>query len=431
LTEVTAFAQQPAPEAPARNTTPLPLRQRHTDLPTGTLVGAHYQVEGKLGEGAMGAVYAAIHLGLGKRVAIKVIAPKLCVDPSAIERFEQEARTVAQLAHPAIVDVSNIGVLSDGRSYFVMEWLHGEDLRARLDRGPLTLHEALDILAQIAEALDAAHRRGVIHRDLKPENTFLVNLGRGRPMVKLLDFGLAKLAGSDDVRVAKTSSGQLLGTPYYMSPEQCRGRGVDHRTDIYALGCMAYELVCGTVPFDADNAAELIAMHLHTEPPRPSALRSPIPRDLDALLRSMIDKDADRRPTVADAEKVIYAVRRAFTDQVWSEAAPRRRGLIAGLAAGIVVALIAIVAVATSSDEQSYDERDTPDALLVPDAAVPAYPDAGAVAVPDAQPDAAPRSVRVRPRPRTKTKPRKPPVTKPKPRNPRDETVDPFRRRSP
>jgi serine/threonine protein kinase len=267
-----------------------------------------YEIEGKIGEGAMGAVYRAVHPTIGKHVAVKIMNAKLCDDLGAIERFTREARSVAAIRHPGIVDVFGFGTLQDGRAYLIMEWLDGISLGARLEHGQFTQDEALDVLDQIARALEAAHDKGITHRDLKPDNVFLQRVARERPVVKLLDFGLAKLA-DEDGRIARTQTGQLLGTPVYMSPEQCRAKGVDHRTDIYALGCIAYALICGRVPFNADNTAELIAAHLSELPPIPRSLFPAIPPQLDGLLFAMLAKDPARRPTLQQIRRTIATVR--------------------------------------------------------------------------------------------------------------------------
>ncbi len=227
-----------------------------------------YEVEAKVGEGAMGTVYRAIHPQIGKHVAIKVMTTKVFGESEAVKRFVGEARAVAAIEHPGIVDVFGFGRIPDGRTYLVMEWLDGQSLAARVAQGDLPEIEACEIIRQIARALEAAHAKGIIHRDLKPENVFLRTVDDERPTVKLLDFGLAKSINKEDVaNVAKTRSGQMLGTPLYMSPEQCKNKGVDQRTDIYALGCMCYELLVGRTPYDADNVAEIITAHLVGEPP--------------------------------------------------------------------------------------------------------------------------------------------------------------------
>jgi serine/threonine-protein kinase len=278
-----------------------------SELVHGTRVG-EYEIEAKIGEGAMGTVYRAVHPAIGRHVAIKVMTPKLFDEPESIKRFVAEARAVAAIRHPGIVDVFGFGRLPDNRTYLVMEWLDGSSLAARIQQGPIPLDEACDMLRQIARALEAAHSKGIIHRDLKPENVFIHHIDDEKPQCKLLDFGLAKVENKEDGLVAKTRTGQLLGTPLYMSPEQCKSKGVDHRTDIYALGCMAYEMLCGKVPFDRDNVAELISAHLVSEPPKPSDLKPEIHPILDKLLLQMIAKNPDERPTLAEVRKTISRV---------------------------------------------------------------------------------------------------------------------------
>ena len=254
----------------------------------GEMIG-EYRVESLLGEGGMATVFAAVHPLISKRAAIKVLSKRLCADPHAVERFLQEARTVNQIGHPNIVDVFAFGTLPDGRSYFVMEWLPGETLAARLLRGPLDFQTSLEVLCQVCEALEAAHEKRIIHR-------YLVD-GRAQaaPAVKLLDFGIAKLVDSD-VTVPRTRSGVTMGTAGYMSPEQARGRALDDRTDVYALGAMAYEMLLGRLPFVGESGIDILALHLTEPPPSPRELWPEIPPVLERLLLAMLEKSAARRP---------------------------------------------------------------------------------------------------------------------------------------
>jgi serine/threonine-protein kinase len=279
------------------------------ELVRGTEIG-EYRIEGKIGEGGMGVVYAAIHPLIGKRAAIKVMNPALCTDPLSVERFVQEARSVNQIGHPNIVDVFSFGALGDGRSYFVMEWLAGASLADRLDDG-VPVAEAIEILDQIADALEAAHEKGVVHRDIKPDNVFLVALRGNRQTVKLLDFGIAKLADDGGTGVRKTSTGQMIGTPGYMSPEQARRKFVDHRTDIYALGCMAFELFTGQLPFDADNPMDIIMQHMSDPPPRLTTIRPDLPEVLERTVLGMLEKDPAKRPALADVRAELDVARAA------------------------------------------------------------------------------------------------------------------------
>lgn len=294
-------------------------REGFHELPAGTIVGDNYEIETRLGAGAMGEVYAARHMKLGKRVAVKIIGKRLSEDAAAIERFAMEARALAQIQHPAIVAVEHVGELTDGRAFFIMEFLRGQSLFERLQHGRLSLSEALRVIDQIARGLDAAHTEGIIHRDLKPENTFLVHLPGEEPLVKIVDFGLSKLAADradEDQRAERTQSGVAIGTPMYMSPEQMRGQGVDYRTDVYALGCVAYELLLGEPPFpQARTAPELFAAHLAESPPLPRAIWPDIQPQLDLVLFAMLAKDPAHRPTLAQVRSVIADVRTGSNSQ--------------------------------------------------------------------------------------------------------------------
>jgi len=271
-------------------------------LEAGTVLG-EYRIEGQIGEGGMGVVYAAVHPLIGKRAAVKVLKAELCRSAFNVERFIDEARIVNQIGHPNIVDVFAFGQTTDGRSYFVMEWLKGESLRARIARSRLDLDEICEVIRPLARALEAAHEQGVIHRDLKPDNIFLVELRGEVPRVKLLDFGIAKLA-REEHRMERTATGAMVGTPQYIAPEQAKGYSIDHRVDIYALGGILFELLTGRSPFVADNAMEMVAKHLMEAPPRPSTLTY-VPPELDDLVLRMLSKDPDGRPTLAEVATVI------------------------------------------------------------------------------------------------------------------------------
>ena len=282
-------------------------------LEPGTIVG-EYRVERKLGDGGMASVYGATHPLIGKKAAIKVMSPTLSADAAAVARFALEARAVNRIGHPNIVDVFSFGRLSDGRSYFVMEWLQGETLYERMwkQHGPLPLNDVVNILDQICDALEATHEKGIIHRDLKPANVFLCPVRGRQDVVKLLDFGVAKLAHHDSSS-RWTSAGCVVGTPEYISPEQARGKNVDARTDLYALGVIAYEMVLGRQPFLSDNPADAIQMNLCATPPRPSILWKQIPRPLETLLMRLLAKDSDERATLAEVRATLAALRPTVT----------------------------------------------------------------------------------------------------------------------
>ncbi len=269
-----------------------------SDLAPGTLVG-EYRIEGKLGEGAFGAVYRAVHPMIGKAAAIKVIGRSLSHDPQMVSRFVAEARAVNQIRHRNIIDVFGFGVVPDGRHYYAMELLEGMTFDSYLKaHGRLALADALPILRGIARALDAAHAKGIFHRDLKPENVFLVLDDDGPPQPKLLDFGIAKLTQPGEA-THKTKTGAAMGTPYYMSPEQCRGLDVDGRTDVYAFGVMAFEVLTGTLPFESASALDLLMMHLNEPVPRASDRHPELGTAFDAVFARAMAKDKEARPTLA------------------------------------------------------------------------------------------------------------------------------------
>jgi serine/threonine-protein kinase len=267
----------------------------------------NYQLESIIGEGGMGVVYLARHVTLGRPAAVKVLHPELSTNQSIVTRFFNEARAATAVRNPGIVEVFDFGFLDDRSAYIVMEYLDGESLGARMQRGRSALGATLTIVRAIARALQAAHEQGIVHRDLKPDNVFLVpdpELPTGE-RVKLLDFGIAKLAGNDER--SHTRTGTVMGTPTYMAPEQCRGSGrVDHRADLYALGCVAYEMLCGRPPFLADGPGDVFARHLYF-PPLPLRSHHPeLPAEIDAFVLWLLEKDPAARP--ATAADVIRAV---------------------------------------------------------------------------------------------------------------------------
>jgi serine/threonine-protein kinase len=265
-------------------------------LQPGTKIG-EYQIERELGRGGMGAVYAAHHPIIGKRVAIKVLDASFSRDGGLVQRFLDEARAVNKIGHPNIIDVFSFGQLPDGRQYFVMEFLEGETMAAWLGRGRPDIAEARRLLLQVCEALEAAHREGIIHRDLKPENLWIARPKHGEPFMKVLDFGIAKLV-EPEAATNITKTGTIMGTPQYMSPEQCTGRGVDHRTDVYSLGVIMFQIFCGRLPFDDGSVAEIMSAHLTKAPPRPGEFAAISP-GMESLLLSCLDKNPANRPASA------------------------------------------------------------------------------------------------------------------------------------
>jgi serine/threonine protein kinase len=269
----------------------------------------NYKITAKLGEGGMGVVYLAEHPVIGKKVAMKAIHPELSKNSDVVSRFVTEAKAVNQIGHEHIVDIADFGNTSDGEFYFVMEYLQGESLSDRLRREHrLAPASALSITGQIANALNASHEQGIIHRDLKPENIFLcVNRGPGRDFVKVLDFGLAKLTLSDQKVSHKTRTGSVMGTPYYMSPEQCEGKiEIDHRADIYSLGVLLFEMLTGKVPFGGDGYGEIIVKHVTMPPPSVRSINEELTEELDLILYRALAKDRDQRfQTMSEFEEAL------------------------------------------------------------------------------------------------------------------------------
>lgn len=289
------------------NPAPSPGEAANAELWPGFLVDG-YVIERKLGAGGMGMVYGAQHQQHGRRAAIKVLGQQFCKDPHVVQRFEQEARLVNEIHHPNIVDIFHFGELPDGRKFLAMEWLVGESLSDRIDRGPVHPAEAIEILDGIADALEAVHARAIVHRDLKSDNVYLTSV-EGQQRIKLLDFGLAKLSANDPRAITKTKTGIIVGTPHYMAPEQARGRPVDHRTDVYALGVLSYKVLTGRLPFSG-QPIDLLVHHLKTPPPSPSAAIPTIPEGLSAMVVRMMAKNPDERPSLADLRRGFAALRR-------------------------------------------------------------------------------------------------------------------------
>ena len=271
----------------------------------GQVLGGRYRVTSLLGSGGMGAVYRAEHTELKKTVALKVLNQEMAGHREAAKRFEREAMVSAQIQHPNVVSATDSGRLPDGSLYLVLEYIAGHSLRELLEREQrLPPPRALWIGAQIAEALGAAHGQGVVHRDLKPGNVMLLAPDQQPETVKVLDFGLARVA-SEGRGEQLTRTGSVFGTPEYMSPEQARGEIVDHRADLYALGVMLYELLSGKQPFVAPELVAVLIKHIQ-EPPPP--LPADVPEPIARYVMSLLDKDPNRRPS--DARQVAKALRR-------------------------------------------------------------------------------------------------------------------------
>ena len=390
-----------------------------------------YVITRKIGEGGMGTVWVGEHTLLGRRAAIKVLLPEYTSREEIVQRFFNEARAVTAIADPGIVQVFDFGY-NAGSAYIVMELLEGEPMDARLRRigrfEPLT---AIRLMTQIATSLGAAHAKNVIHRDLKPENIFIVGdpAVTGGERTKILDFGIAKLAG-DEASKVKTRTGMMMGTPVYMSPEQCRGAGsIDARSDIYTLGCVLFTMLCGRPPFEAEATGDLIIMHVRDAPPAPSQFERSVIPELDALMARCLQKDPNHRfQNTGELVQALHAVEAAMlgasahrhptpapydaqtriapgtyppghpspttlslASGQGAEPARRRGGLIAGLVIGVALVGGGVVALVAghgkTSDASAAKTNDTPATgsdLATGSNAVGAAPaDAQAVAMPE------------------------------------------------
>jgi eukaryotic-like serine/threonine-protein kinase len=387
----------------------------------------NYNVVSKIGEGGMGVVYLARHVTLGRPAAIKVLHPSLSSNQDMVTRFFNEARAATAVRNPGIVEVFDFGRLEDGSAYIVMEYLEGESLGARIRRGRMSVAVTMTIVRAIARALQAAHEQNIIHRDLKPDNVILVpdpELASGE-RVKLLDFGIAKLAPVSG-EISQTRTGMVMGTPTYMAPEQCRGAGsVDHRADLYALGCVAYQMMGGQPPFVSDGAGDLIARHLYFQPAPLRSLRPEIPADVDDLVLWLLQKDPAARPaTAADlvgaidklaaasvpgvmqtqpptrfsavslapvVETTLRGAASAVALSAGGAPKPRRTLLVGGIAAGVIaVAAMLLIVVRGQNDREPGP---APVAVSAPVDHGPAPPAAPPPAAPVTPPDPAPAVV--------------------------------------
>jgi serine/threonine-protein kinase len=263
----------------------------------GEIFEGRFEILSLVSVGGVGAVYKARHTHMNKTVAIKVLLPSLGLDDADLLRFEQEARTASNLTHSNIVSIFDFGIATDGNAYLVMEYLDGCNLDDLIEQeGHLNPDLFHRIFSQVCDALHHAHRRGVVHRDIKPSNIMLIDTEETSCVVKLVDFGLAKLI-APELQQNLTHAGVAMGTPLYMSPEQCRGAQLDHRSDIYSLGCVMYAALTGKVPFLGDSAMNTLSKHL-LDPPPPFSVSAPelnLPKSLEHVILKALQKDPEAR----------------------------------------------------------------------------------------------------------------------------------------
>ena len=287
----------------------------------GTTIADRYRVLSKLGEGGMGVVYLAEHVFIEKKVALKVLSEDFARKADLVARFMQEAKAASKIGHENIVDITDFGETASGSVFFAMEFLDGMDLAGHIKSGgAMPFTRAKHIMNQICRALGAAHAKGIIHRDMKPENVYLVTReGRG-DFVKVLDFGIAKMSALDEGGSRLTRTGMIFGTPEYMSPEQARGDKPDHRVDIYAAGCILYEMLTGDVPFHAETFMGVLTKHMF-ENPEPPSQRNPganIPPDVEEVCLKALAKDRDQRyQTMKELALALEACAGGDLSQAW------------------------------------------------------------------------------------------------------------------
>ena len=325
--------------------TPYQVNQLLNGQATNLVLGP-YRITERLGEGGMGQVYKARHQQLNRTVALKVIRREHLANPNAVRRFQREAQAAAQLAHPNIVTLYDAGQVNDVH-FLAMEYVAGIDLAQRVaKKGPLPVAEACEYIRQAALGLQHAHERGLVHRDIKPANLLLAKTATG-VVVKVLDMGVARVHGTeetDDAQQPLTQDGSVMGTPDFMAPEQAKNsRKIDHRADLYSLGCTLFYLLTGKVPFPGGTTVEKLLMHQLEEAPRVDTLRPDTPPAVVKIIQQLLAKrPEDRGATAADLARDL-----AHIDDKAAPAPPRRRrGLLVGSVAGAALLLLASVGVA-------------------------------------------------------------------------------------
>lgn len=290
-----------------------PPREGHDPL-VGTMVQNRYRIIGRLGEGGMGVVYEAEHVEIEKKMALKVLRDDFSNKPDVVERFRQEARSASKVGNPHIVDVTDFGQLKDGGVFFVMEMLQGEALDELCTGQSIPLERAANLIDQIARALQAAHDKGIVHRDLKPENIFIVQREEQGDFVKILDFGIAKISDRDSEGKRLTQTGMIFGTPEYMSPEQAAGKTLDHRVDVYALGCIMFEMFTGQVPYTGDSFMAILTQHMFEPIPdiRELVPNTDVPDSVLDVVYKAMSKEVETRYT--DMRSLREDLHQALTD---------------------------------------------------------------------------------------------------------------------
>ena len=344
-------------------------RRGEYDHLIGTTLDERYRVVRKLGEGGMGVVFAVSHTVIERPLAIKVLKRRVMRDAATIQRFVQEAKAASRIGHPNIVDVTDFGKTPDGLTYSVMEYVEGTTLAQLNDEGgPLPAERAVNIAAQIARALAAAHAKGIVHRDLKPENVFLTARDGWPDFVKIVDFGIAKVAPAEGSPEGPrlTKAGAVFGTPKYMAPEQAAGRSdIDHRVDVYALGVILYEMLVGKVPLVGANSLQTIAMKLTDTIVPLRRVRAEVPSALDTIAMKALERERDSR--YATMSELLVALEQfAQTPPVDDEEPPPRPRRTKPSRVPMILASIAVLLLGAGISVVVLRPRGAP--LVIPDA---------------------------------------------------------------
>jgi serine/threonine-protein kinase len=330
------------------------------DPRVGTVLADRYKIHSVIGEGAMGKVYAAEHVLMRKRLAVKVLHRELSSVPELVQRFEREAMAAANIDHPNIASATDFGKLEDGAVFLALELVEGRCLRDEIAKGPMASVRALHIARQIAAALGSAHALSIVHRDLKPENVMLVEKGGDPDFVKVLDFGVARVPIGDAASTggAITRAGMVFGTPEYIPPEQALGQISDGRADLYSLGVMLFEMLAGSRPFVADSKVSLVGQHLGKPPPRLAERGINVPEPVEALVMRLLEKETARRPDDADAVvKTIDALIGKPQRAPFQRGRPRARPGVSGFFAERLRDLRSLLRPAVRSATAAVDER--------------------------------------------------------------------------
>jgi len=334
---------------------------------SGDVLEGKWRIDGKIGQGGMGSVFVATDLALERKVAIKALASELCGDEEFVARFEQEAKSTANLEHPNVILVYGVG-RHQGRPFIIMKWLQGESLARRLSQAkiagkPMGVGETLGIVRQICAGLEYIHSAGLVHRDIKAGNIFIGPDGRAT----ILDFGILRNLKSNE---ALTRVGVVMGTPFYVSPEQATNKGLDHRSDLYALGVMLYEMLTGAPPFQGETEFDVVSQHVHAPPPDPRQKNPALPKEAALVMQKAIAKDPAKRfqsaTELADALELAFAVDPSLAQEpgaptprsltqstTGSLASAQARGskmLWAGIGLGAAAAIVLGVGVVTMMD---------------------------------------------------------------------------------